>query len=377
MSQMFALPSRSTLSLWLQSLQILPGFSQELVQTLACKVRNMSLTDRACALMIDEMSLKRFLTYDRLNDVVVGYEDYGEGYDRKKVEVSSALVFMLRGLAKNWKQPVGYVLTPSACNGDIVYTLICKCLDLLLQIGIDVKVVVSDQGSNFTHMTNSLGITVHKPYFTYAGSNYYYMYDCPHLLKSVRNNLFKYTICFQDQKSATWTDIRKFYQIDRVQRFRLAPKVTNRHVELPAFSKMKVKLAAQIISRTVAASLETHAQIIGSSASETAEFLMKFNDIFDCMNSSRLCDPNKRKRAICVSADCAQTKYLHSCLEWLSHIRVMNTDGKDVTSSVKCFDGWRLSIASVLKLSSELRDKHDFKFLLTRRLNQDPLENFF
>ena len=61
-----------------------------------------------------------------INDVVVGYEDYGEGYDRKKVEVSSALVFMLRGLAKNWKQPVGYVLTPSACNGDIVYTLICK-----------------------------------------------------------------------------------------------------------------------------------------------------------------------------------------------------------------------------------------------------------
>jgi len=93
--------------------------------------------------MIDEMSLKRFLSYDRCNDLVVGYEDYGVGYDRKKLEVTSALVFMVRGLALNWKQPVGYVLTQSACNGQTVFTLLCECLDILFDIGLDVKVIIS------------------------------------------------------------------------------------------------------------------------------------------------------------------------------------------------------------------------------------------
>ena len=337
LSQMFALPSRSTLSVWLQSLQIMPGFSRELLQAIAYKCRCLQPRDRVCVLMIDEMSLKRFLSYDRCNDLVVGYEDYGVGYDRKKLEVTSALVFMVRGLALNWKQPVGYVLTQSACNGQTVFTLLCECLDILFDIGLDVKVIISDQGSNFTQMTGRLGVTIEKPFFTHAGRVYFYMYDPPHLLKSVRNNLFKYTVCFDDQKAARWADIAHFHKIDQKQRFRLAPKLTNRHVELPAFSKMKVKLAAQVISRSVAAALETHSRVIGTSASETAEFLAKFNDIFDCMNSSQVRDVNKRKRAVSCTGTCEQVEFLKSSLDWLSTVRLKNDSGKDVTESVKCF----------------------------------------
>jgi len=130
---------------------------------------------------------------------------------------------------------------------------------------------------------------------------------------------------------------------------------------------------------TVAVALETHSQIVGSRSSETAEFLTKFNDIFDCMNTSRLRDPNKRKRAVSVDNDtCEQRAFLKECLNWLATIRVKNESGKDVTSSIKCFLGWQLSTASLLMLVSELRDQtNDFKFILTRRLNQDPLENFF
>ena len=53
------------------------------------------------------------------------------------------------------------------------------------------------------------------------------------------------------------------------------------------------------------------------------------------------------------------------------------SDGKNVTNSVKCFAGWQLSISSALKLSADLCDHHDFKFVFTRRLHQDALENFF
>ena len=94
LSQMFALPSRSTLSVWLQSLEIMPRFCQDVIHAIPCKVQCMTSKDRVCVLMIDEMSSKIFLAYDCCNDLIVGYEDCGPGYSRKKLPVSSALVFM-------------------------------------------------------------------------------------------------------------------------------------------------------------------------------------------------------------------------------------------------------------------------------------------
>jgi len=69
-----------------------------------------------CALMIDEMSLKSGLHYDSGIDTIIGFEDYGAGLGRHSNVVTSALVFMVRGLASNWKQPLAYVLTPSTCK---------------------------------------------------------------------------------------------------------------------------------------------------------------------------------------------------------------------------------------------------------------------
>ncbi len=60
------------------------------MEAIASKVKSLSVRDRNCALLIDEMALKSFLSYDQLNDLVVGYEDYGAGFDRKKVIGSSA-----------------------------------------------------------------------------------------------------------------------------------------------------------------------------------------------------------------------------------------------------------------------------------------------
>ena len=67
---------------------------------------------------------------------------------------------------------------------------------------------------------------------------------------------------FGEDKCADWKYIRAFFQMDQKQRFRLATKLTQKHVELPAFYKMKMKTAAQVFSRTVAAALETHSMLI-------------------------------------------------------------------------------------------------------------------
>ncbi len=282
---------------------------------------------------------------------------------------------MVRGLARDWKQAVGFVFSQSACSADALLKLVLNCFDELRAVGLNVKVIVSDQGSNFYSMTSSLRITVEKPYFEHSGRKYFYMFDPPHLLKSVRNNLFKYNIVFGDNRTAKWSDIVAFFGQDETQRFRLAPKLTRKHLELPHFSQMSVKLAAQVFSRTVAAGLETHSQLNGASASETAEFLMQFNDIFDAVNSSRLRDPTRLKRAMSATTD--HVDFFNSSLQWLQTLHVKDGRGKEITQQIKCVMGWKLTLSAMKQLWTDLSSSCEFDFLYGRRLNQDPLEIFF
>ena len=64
---------------------------------------------------------------------------------------------------------------------------------------------------------------------------------------------------------------------------RLAPKLTKQHIELPAFSKMKVKRAAQIFSNTVQAAMMTYILCSGHfppKAYHTAAFVKNMDALF-------------------------------------------------------------------------------------------------
>ena len=110
------------------------GISNDVLNVLQRRVNDLNDRDRVCALLIDEMSLKTNLSYDRRMDIVVGYADMGIEGERTQNLANSALVFMIRGLALNWKQPLGYVLTESACKEDSVQTLLLQCIDSLRSI---------------------------------------------------------------------------------------------------------------------------------------------------------------------------------------------------------------------------------------------------
>ena len=171
LSSVFSLPSKSTLCLWMQSFKISAGFSDDLINATACRVKALSERDRVCVLMIDEMSIKRFLSYDRLCDTVIGYDDCG--FERKNLEATNALVFMIRGLAANYKQPIGYVFSHSCCSGELLLTLLYRALDILGEIGLKVKAIISDQGSNFVKLTTDLGVSATCPTFTHNSKTYH------------------------------------------------------------------------------------------------------------------------------------------------------------------------------------------------------------
>jgi hypothetical protein len=62
------------------------------------KVKNLSVKDKQCILLMDEVALKKGLRYCKMRDIVVGYVD--DGVERSTVMANSALVFMVRGLFK-------------------------------------------------------------------------------------------------------------------------------------------------------------------------------------------------------------------------------------------------------------------------------------
>ena len=125
------------------------------------------------------------------------------------------------------------------------------------------------------------------------------MFDPPHLIKCTRNNLINYNFQF-GQHVASWQDIENFYVKDKMLSIRNAPKLTDKHIHPTNFQKMKVKYATQIFSHTVAAAICTYVSLGGlsSCASGTAEFLLKFDSLFDCVNSSKLKAMKELRRPI-------------------------------------------------------------------------------
>ena len=83
-----------------------------------------------------------------------------------------------------------------------------------------------------------MGVSGEEPFFEINGKKYFVLYDTPHLLKSVRNNLMTYYFEFGN-KVAKWAHIEEFVQKDQKLPTRLAPKLTEMHLHPNGFSKMK------------------------------------------------------------------------------------------------------------------------------------------
>ncbi|KFM78508.1 THAP domain-containing protein 9, partial [Stegodyphus mimosarum] len=73
----FNLPSKPTLRKSISGIYLEPGFSAAVLQFLRLVVSKLKCQDKYCILSFDEMTLKRGLLYDKKNDRIVGFENYG------------------------------------------------------------------------------------------------------------------------------------------------------------------------------------------------------------------------------------------------------------------------------------------------------------
>lgn len=288
----FQLPSRSTIFNWTPIKKLQPGFNEQVIYNLKSQIINMDEKSKESILIFDEIKILKRAEYNKYLDLVDGLVDYGNN-DRKCVMGSYICTFMVRGLYNNWKYVLSYVVSDDkSILGDKLKTIVLGNLNEAFKLELNIRAIVSDQGSNNRRCFSQLGITKEKPFFYHNSHKVYGLYDVPHLFKSIRNTFLKYDLCTPDG-IISWSVLQKMYTWDSHNTVRMCPKIGQRHINPGNFDKMRVNLATQIMSKSVAAALKTCISlnlfkgIQLQKALSTQRFILKMDKTFDCLNSKK------------------------------------------------------------------------------------------
>lgn len=270
LSSIFTLPSISTLNTVLTKIPFTPGINLHIQENLKHQTSKLKSIDKKCVLLFDEMALNPGLKYDKKNDVIFGLNHNDISDDQKFAD--HVLVFMLRGIAKKWKQPYAYFY----CTGTTKTKNLIEYLKIVVtsvsQTGLDILATVCDQGGTNVAAINklmadtslkyaSLNIEKHNLSYEIDDKEIIPIYDPPHLLKCIRNNLYtKYVVFTIDdiEYTASWDHIRTMYDYDKKNEsfeLRTLNKLHDGHINIEK-TKMKVSFAVQVLSHTVASTMK-------------------------------------------------------------------------------------------------------------------------
>lgn len=202
--------------------------------------------------------------------------------------------------------------------------------------------------------------------------------DPVHMQKLVRNTLHAQKTLVTQNGLAQWSYIEKVNDLQNRTGNRLAPKLTDKHVNFQN-SKMKVSLAVQVLSQSVATALQVLRASDDSFADSeaTEEFISVFNDIFDIFNSMNS-DAQNFKQPLCKK----NFELYHHAFEYLEEYikNIKLLDGTPIlTSRNKTgFLGYIVNIHSFRKMYQiYIEENKIIEELFTYRCSQDHIEMFF
>ncbi|XP_044757466.1 uncharacterized protein LOC123315702 isoform X2 [Coccinella septempunctata] len=378
----FQLPSPRTLQTLLSHIPFECGVLVPVLEYLKLQTEEMTELERNCALIFDEISLSSGFSYESHKQRISGFEDLGQ-LGRTSNQANHALVFMIRGIKKNFKIPVAYYFVKDTVKSTDLKNLIILVIEKLQMVGIKICATVCDQGSTNRGALSSLvaDCTNKKPspyHFVVNGQTIFTIFDVPHLLKNTRNALIKCKIEFRQGKFASMEHIKQAFLSDKMSRtYKLLNKLNDNHFNFnDTYMKMKVNVAARQLSHTMAAAIETfHAcGELKPDALGTAEFCHIIDNLFDSLNSSQFNNFEGKKFRSALSVNSPHLKFWSEILPQISNWKVL--ENGIYKNNFKFIEGWQTTIRSVMALWQNLRAE-GLLFLNLRNLNQDPIENLF
>lgn len=375
-----SLPHPKTISSWYKSLDCSPGFTTEALNAIRFRVEQNPEKTLWCALAIDEMAIRKMIEWDHNNNKYYGYINIGYDLDSESVPLATqALTFMVTCLNDTWKIPVGYFLIKSI-TAEQKARLVLQCIQLLQECGIKVLTLTFDGAATNIAMCSHLGCNMKDSVsFKCAESDIYLWPDPCHSIKLLRNTIGeKKEIMDGQNQIISWELIVKLLELQENEGLHLGNKLKKDHVNYIK-QKMKVRLATQLFSTSVADALQ-YCQDNGIPGFEdcngTITFLRVFNNLFDIFNSRNMRATGWKKALTQFNFE--ETKiFFEAASLYIKSLKFM--DGNPVVTSNRKtgFNGFLVCMTSLLNIYHNVIETNCLRYICTYKMSQDHLELFF
>lgn len=380
----YPLPSDRTLTRRLEDFKFHPGIQTEVFEFLKLKVALLNDTERFCVLLLDEMVIEQKVELDMGSKTMYGYCTLPP----TGVVATHALVFMLAGVSTRWKQTVAYHFTGNSFPSLAAKDVILKLIQMSFDVGLTVVCVTSDMGSCNRAVWKEFGITCGKysrtinsiPHPCNPSEKIFFMADICHLLKNIRNHLLddKFLVLPDDVVQENGfcdgrvflEPVKKLIQLQEDKDLKLVPKLTEKHIFVKQYQKMRVRTACELMSRDVAAGIRFGVKNLNWNPGylATAWFFDYIDQWFSLMCSRNPVMALSKNNIDVYDSAIQKLKNFDILFE---KIKVGDGKWKPVQTGVK------LTTASLLDLQDVLLNRKSFGYILTSRFCQDSLENLF
>ena len=349
-NKILPLPAVSTLRLWIKKFRCRPGLQTSILKIIKQKISSETDPQFAVAsLSFDEMHILKEYQYDQRNDQIIG--------PCQKMQVVVA-----RGIISNWKQQIFFDF-----DKPMTAVLLKSIVSAAEEHNIHVWSVCCDLGNH--GLLNSLGVTPEKPFFQNpcdAERRVYVFPDAPHLLKLLRNHLLDHGFTLSDGTEISRLDIEKILEMDSGE-LKIHHKLLPIHFTCKNSTRQRVRLAAQLLSHTTA----TAVRCLLPDKTNLADWIDLFDAWFDILNSRIPCHTNKMA--------CGFGIHLEEQSAILAQVKMVvdSMRRKNKATLLPFQTGILISLEALNCLFNDLKARYKVKFILTSRLNQDPVENTF
>lgn len=205
--------------------------------------------------------------------------------------------------------------------------------------------------------------------------------DPCHMLKLIRNTFGdRKTLIDANNRFIQWSHIVALHEIQESEGMHLGNKLRNAHINYTK-QKMKVHLAVQIFSKSVADALSFCKNDIQlkqfQSCEGTIQFLSIFNDLFDILNSKHMHQLGFKQALNSQNLAIVKDKF-NECKKYISSLQT--TSGELIINSRRKtgFIDFLICIESALILYEELCEQNKLlRYIPFYKLNQDHVELLF
>lgn len=296
------LPHIVTIRKWYKNSQLnaRSGVSYSSLETLKKVASKLKTSNKQliCSLSFDEMSIRTQIQWCRERKEFSGFVTYAKKKSKEFCEMDGgnvqleeeyltelrnegndvvenqgkndtpiakfALVFMVNGINEFIQLPVAYYFVNSSAALD-KFNLVTHIVKEITKCGVKVSNVTFDGFSSNISMCSLLGADITntdvskiKPFFVNPidNSKIYIIYDPSHMIKLIRNTFGEREVLYDEHgNKIEWKFVKKLYMYATEKKMTNSHKLSKDHIEYKK-KKMKVSLATQVLSNSVADTME-------------------------------------------------------------------------------------------------------------------------